>query len=56
MPILGMQKYFDSAVGQDPAVTHVVSPGARARSTTHGGFDDDEATMKSVIAYIKGRA
>jgi len=54
MPILGMQKYFDSAVGQDPAVTHVVSPGARARSTTHGGFDDDEATLRSAIAFVKG--
>jgi hypothetical protein len=56
MPILGMQKYFDAAVGKAAAVTQFLSPRDKARATTHGGFDDDVTTMKSVIAYIKGGA
>jgi hypothetical protein len=29
------------------------TPGTVTRSTTHGGFDDDGVTMKSVINVIK---
>jgi hypothetical protein len=53
MPILGMQKFFDAAVGKAAAVSRFISPGDNARATTHGGFDDDLTTMKSVIAFIK---
>ena len=32
-----------------------MAPGPASESTTHGGFDDDPVTMKSVINLIKGR-
>jgi pimeloyl-ACP methyl ester carboxylesterase len=53
MPIVGMEKFFDAAVGKAPGVSRFISPGDKARATTHGGFDDDATTMKSVIAFIK---
>ena len=31
------------------------APSAATTSTTHGGFDDDAATMKSIVALIKGK-
>jgi hypothetical protein len=53
MPILGMEEYFNDAIAGGPAVTSFVSPGDKARATTHGGFDDDKATMGSVVKWIK---
>ena len=38
-----------------PNVKAWVAPSAATASTTHGGFDDDPATMKSIVALIKGR-
>jgi hypothetical protein len=29
------------------------SPGPAANSTTHGGFDDDAQTIRSVVSLIK---
>jgi len=54
-PILGMQKYFNDRVAplNLPNVTLITAPGAFSQSTTHGGFDDDAATMKKVISLIK---
>lgn len=55
-PILGMEKYFAAIASQGlPGVHSWTAPGAQSRSTTHGGFDDDAATMASVIALIKGQ-
>jgi hypothetical protein len=53
MPILGMQKYFEPAMGQSPAISLFVSPREKSRATTHGGFDDDRTTMESVVAFVK---
>ena len=56
-PILGMAKHFDDEVGS-LELTNVkawMAPGPASESTTHGGFDDDPVTMKSVINLIKGR-
>lgn len=55
-PILGMQKYFDPWLANHPSASKievVVAPGALSRATSHGGFDDDAATMRRVIAGIK---
>jgi hypothetical protein len=52
MPILGMAKYFDEAVGKNSAVRKIVSPGDTSRATTHGGFDDDATTLEAVKAFI----
>ncbi len=53
--ILGMQKYFDKKVGALglPNVQAFVAPGSSTASATHGGFDDDATTMRSVISLIK---
>jgi hypothetical protein len=56
-PILGMENYFAAIAGQGlPGVRAWTSPGAQSKSTTHGGFDDDPATMASIISLIKGQA
>jgi hypothetical protein len=54
-PILGMEKYFNSAVGSLnlPNVQAYSSPGSVTDSTTHGGFDDDPLTLRSVVSLIK---
>lgn len=52
-PILGMQKYFDPALAKLKNVSVHVSPGKTSTSTTHGGFDNDEPTKKSVLKFIK---
>jgi hypothetical protein len=56
-PILGMEKYFnDKIVSKKLAnVSTWTAPGRESKSTTHGGFDDDQVTMASVIALMKGK-
>jgi len=54
-PILGMQKYFKAGAGLPAdSVKVIVAPGDESRSVTHGGFDDDPATMQKVISLIRG--
>ena len=57
-PILGMEKYFNDKIGSKklPNVSTWTAPGKESKSTTHGGFDDDQVTMASVIALIKGQS
>ena len=52
VPILGMQKFWD-ALAAVPRATANVSPGPKAQSTTHGGFDDDATTQQSVLDFIR---
>ena len=52
-PILGMQKYFEPALAKLKNVTVHVAPGKTSASTTHGGFDNDATTWKSVLRFIK---
>ena len=54
-PILGMEKYFNDAIASKnlPNVSMWAAPGKESKSTTHGGFDDDQVTMASVIALMK---
>ena len=53
-PILGMETYFDTEIASLnlPNVKLITSPGPQAGSLTHGGFDIDPLTMKSVVALI----
>lgn len=53
-PILGMQKYYDTAFGNRGKLKCHVSPGKVSGSTTHGGFDNDRPTQTQVISFIKG--
>ena len=50
VPILGMERHFPRALARRKEVRVVMAPSAESASTTHGGFDDDAATMASVIA------
>jgi hypothetical protein len=52
-PILGMKRYFDAYEGWPAGAVAHVAPGATSASTTHGGFDDDPATLAQVAAFIK---
>jgi hypothetical protein len=56
-PILGMEKYFNDKIASKKLanVYTWAAPGKESKSTTHGGFDDDQVTMASVIALIKGK-
>ena len=54
-PILGLEKDFNDAIGSKelPNVFTWAAPGKESKSTTHGGFDDDQVTMMSVIQLMK---
>jgi hypothetical protein len=52
-PILGMKRYFDAYDAMPAGALAHVAPGAASASTTHGGFDDDAATLAQVVAFIK---
>ena len=55
VPILGMEKYFKpwcDAAGLKNIQSYA-APSKSTGSTTHGGFDDDDKTMSSVIKMIK---
>ena len=56
-PILGMEKYFNEKIAPQKlgSVRTWSAPGKESKSYTHGGFDDDGATLASVIAIIKGK-
>jgi hypothetical protein len=56
-PILGMEKYFNDKIASKKLgnVSAWAAPGRESKSTTHGGFDDDQVTMASVIALMKGK-
>jgi hypothetical protein len=66
VPILGMERFVRAdrqlmALFDRPDCEWVLSPNAApvgeadaSRSTSHGGFDDDEATLKATLARIVG--
>lgn len=56
-PILGMEKYFNEKIAPQnlTGVRTWPAPGKESKSNTHGGFDDDSATIASVIALIQGK-
>jgi hypothetical protein len=57
-PILGLEKYFTDKIASMnlPNVYTWAAPGKESKSTTHGDFDDDQVTMASVIALMKGQS
>jgi hypothetical protein len=57
-PILGMEQYFEKGVAplKLKNVQAWSAPTRASASTTHGGFDDDPATMKNIISLIKTNA
>jgi len=62
-PILGMEKFVRKLSDRERPKEWVLSPNAvpegrpgSSRSTTHGGFDDDGATLKATLARILGES
>lgn len=58
--ILGMEKGFRDLQRRrrgwrNLPIREWTAPGARTSSTTHGGFDNDPATRKTIIDLIRGR-
>ena len=52
-PILGMQRHFPAALAKRRNITVVTAPSAECSATTHGGFDGDGATIRSVISGMR---
>lgn len=52
-PILGMQRWFPRALERMKSVRVVTAPSEASHVTTHAGFDEDDATMASVIAAFQ---
>ncbi|MGE3959650.1 MAG: C1 family peptidase [Vicinamibacterales bacterium] len=59
VPLLGMEIFANDLAKSEQPTEWVLSPNAAeegkpgaARCTTHGGFDDDAATLKSTLARI----
>jgi hypothetical protein len=54
--LAGMEKFWASKPRRR-WTTHLAAAGSGAsRSTTHGGFDNDPATMNSILSRITGRS
>ena len=51
-PILGMQAHFASDLAKLKNVSVHLAPGKMSASTTHGGFDNDAATWKTILQFI----
>jgi hypothetical protein len=56
-PILGMQSHYDALAKATPLknAQSFVAPGGGTQATTHGGFDEDTATLRRIIALIAPR-
>jgi hypothetical protein len=52
-PILGLEVDVKPAIDGLPNTTLHLAPGARSRASTHGAFDEDEATLRTVLKFIK---
>lgn len=52
-PILGMQRHFPAALGRKRGVKVFEAPSRDCAASTHGGFDGDGATMRSVIEGMR---
>jgi hypothetical protein len=52
-PILGLKRDFDAWGAMPAGVVAHVAPGEASAATTHGGFDDDAATLERVMAFIE---
>jgi esterase/lipase superfamily enzyme len=54
MPILGMQIFNKGLTGVD--IVYSEKNGKRSASTSHGGFDNDPATMNDILRRVLGKA
>jgi hypothetical protein len=54
MPILGMQKFNKGITDVD--IVYSEHDGKRSASASHGGFDNDPATMNDILKRVLGKA
>ncbi|MGE0226627.1 MAG: hypothetical protein AB7S57_25385, partial [Acetobacteraceae bacterium] len=52
VPLLGMQKFEDRVMGEPFEICYADAGNPRSRSTTHGGFDNDPATMNDIVRRV----
>ena len=52
-PILGLERFAKARLAQLPRTTVHWAPGRNSTATTHGGFDEDEATTRQVLRFIR---
>jgi hypothetical protein len=57
-PILGMDRYSrqSAAVRRLPNASFYPTPSVVTQSATHGGFDEDPSTMRSILALIQDKS
>ena len=55
-PILGMQRYSREIEDPNLEIFYAGRNEKRCQSTTHGGFDNDPATMNDILVQVLGRA
>ncbi len=55
-PILGMERFFTSEIAPLGLknVSTYKAVGPSSKSTTHGGFDNDQTTRDKILSLIKG--
>ena len=51
-PILGMQKFFEPYARGLPRTSAWPAPGPASTSTSHGGFDNDQATREQIVKFV----
>jgi hypothetical protein len=52
-PILGLERHSRERLAALPRTTAHWAPGRTSSASTHGGFDDDELTLRNVVKFIK---
>jgi hypothetical protein len=52
-PILGLERDARALLKTLPNTTAHWAPGPKSTATTHGGFDDDDATLAQVLRFIR---
>jgi Papain family cysteine protease len=52
-PILGLERFAKARLAELPRTTVHWAPGRNSTATTHGGFDEDEATTRQVLRFIR---
>lgn len=55
-PLAGMQVFADQLGGSNKLKIYVSRKGGETASTSHGGFDNDAATLTTIMARIIGHA
>lgn len=53
VPILGLERHAKARLAELPNTTVHWAPGRISAASTHGGFDDDDATLKQILKFIK---